>query len=152
MHRPKINDKNVMRPARQHPNPGHWAEVRAAALERDGQACRCCPNDTASGVSLEIHHRHYGTWGQEGLGDVVTLCVLCHDAITSRIRQTTEYKIASPERVAQRDRPTVTTQPVAVQSAPERRDRPGLPSVRAAAVRVAPVLRTVLPLRDKPHR
>ena len=28
--------------------------MRLAALERDGYACRCCPNDAASGVTLEI--------------------------------------------------------------------------------------------------
>jgi hypothetical protein len=35
---------------------------------------------------MELHHRHYDTWGNEGLEDVVLLCVSCHDAITSTIR------------------------------------------------------------------
>jgi len=150
--RPKINDRNVMRPACQHPNPDHWAEVRTAALHRDGQACRCCPNDIASGVSLQIHHRHYGNWGQEAIEDLVTLCVLCHDAITSRIRETTEYNIVPPERMVRPDRPTVTTRTVTVQGTPERRDRPELPRGRPASVGVGPVLPTVPPPRDKPQR
>lgn len=152
MNRPKINDKKVLRPPHQHPNPEHWGHVRTAALERDGQACRCCPNDTASSVSLQIHHRHYGNWGQEALDDVVTLCVLCHDAITSRIRATTEYNIEPPERMARPAIPTVTPQTVTVQGKPEQRDRPELPSVRTAPIRVELGLRAVPPPRDRPRR
>jgi len=152
MYRPKINGKNVMRPQRQHPRPDHWNALRIAALERDGRACRCCPNDTASGVPLEVHHRHYETWGHETLDDVITLCVLCHDAITSRIRETTEYMIAPAERMARPDRPTVTTRGVTVEGPSERRDRPELPNIRTVPVSVSPAPRFGLPPRDKPRR
>lgn len=152
MYRPKINDKNVTRPSHPHPNPDYWNALRVAALERDGHACRCCPNDTASGVPLEIHHRHYENWGHELLEDVVTLCVLCHDAITSRIRETTEYMIAPAERMARPDMPTVTPQTVTVQGVPERRDRPNRPTVQTSPVRVQSAPRAGPPPRDKPQR
>lgn len=152
MHRPKINGLSVMRPPHPHPNLAHWNNLRIAALERDGHACCCCPNDAGSGVPLEIHHRHYANWGHETLDDVVTLCVLCHDAITSRIRETTEYTIAPPERMARPDMPTVTTQTVIVQGIPPRRERNSLPTVMSSAVNVQPVPRAGLPPRDKPKR
>lgn len=150
--RPKINGLNVMRPPKSHPNPDHWNEIRMAALERDGFACRCCPNDSASGIPLEIHHRHYENWGKEQLEDVVTLCVTCHDAITSRIRETTEYLIAPPERVPRPDRPTVTTQDVAVLGEVPRMQRADRPTVTLGSVSVQSKPSNNLPPRDKPKR
>lgn len=152
MHRPKINNMTVMRPPRQHPNPDHWNALRVVALERDGHSCRCCPNDSASGIPLEIHHRHYETWGWERLEDVITLCVLCHDAITSRIRETTEYTVAPPERQPRPERPTVTTVTVTVTEVSERRDRPTRPTVTASTVTVEPSSGSAFPPRDKPIR
>lgn len=152
VHRPRINGLSVMRPPRDHPNPKLWNELRIAALERDGHACRCCPNDAASGVPLEIHHRHYETWGRETLADVVTLCVLCHDAITSRIRETTEYTIAPAERMPRADRPATTVATVAVDGEPERRERVERPAVSTPRVTVEPSRHTGLPPRDRPRR
>jgi len=152
MFRPKINGKNVTRPSHPHPNPGHWDEVRAAALERDGHSCRCCPNDAASGVSLEIHHRHYNTWGRETVDDVVTLCVLCHDAITSRIRETTEYKIVSAKVMPRADTPTVTPALVSVRGEVAPKERPVRPTVMLTRVSIQPSLTAGLPPRDKPSR
>lgn len=152
MHRPKINGLTVMRPSHPHPNPSHWDSLRVSALERDGHACRCCPNDAASGIPLEIHHRHYANWGHESLDDVVTLCVLCHDAITSRIRETTEYTVAPPERMARPEKPTVALQPVTVSGPREVRERPAIPSVKTSPVSVEVAPRGGLPPRDKPQR
>jgi hypothetical protein len=54
---------------------------------------------------MELHHRHYDTWGEEGFEDVILLCVSCHDAITSVIRsrrmargdQTLKQEVVSKE-------------------------------------------------------
>ena len=56
-----------------------WQEKRAAALERDGHACRCCP----STEQLEVHHRRYPeVLGEEPLEDLTTLCRGCHAIIS----------------------------------------------------------------------
>jgi predicted HNH restriction endonuclease len=52
-----------------------WAELRAAALERDGHRCRFCD----SNQSLEVHHRRYPEeWGTETVDDLTTTCADCH--------------------------------------------------------------------------
>ena len=48
---------------------------------------------------MDLHHRHYNTFGAEALHDVVMLCRSCHEAITSRIRD---------ERYAMGDRSMTT--------------------------------------------
>ena len=77
----------IYRPAKDHPNPRHWAHIRRIALLRDGQACRTCWKSAKDGHSLECHHRHYDNWGRERPEDVVILCNRCHDLFTSDIRQ-----------------------------------------------------------------
>ena len=87
-----INGKKALRPGAAHPDPAHWEALRASKLAEQGNACACCPNDAAS-YPLELHHRHYENWGKEQPEDVVILCRLCHDYITSRFRFTDEYKV-----------------------------------------------------------
>ena len=77
----------IYRPAKDHPNPKHWAHVRRIALLRDGKACRSCWKSAKDGHSIECHHRHYNNWGRERPEDVVILCDRCHDLIKSDIRQ-----------------------------------------------------------------
>ena len=77
----------IYRPAKDHPNPRHWAHVRRIALLRDGKACRSCWKSAKDGHSIECHHRHYDNWGRERPEDVVILCDRCHDLIKSDIRQ-----------------------------------------------------------------
>lgn len=78
------------RPPGSHPKPAHWDAIRAQALERDGNQCRCCSakdGDVFPGygrVRLEVHHRHYDNWGHELLDDVTVLCKECHRGITDR--------------------------------------------------------------------
>ena len=83
----KIAGRLTKRPSSAHPAPAHWAELRAAALSAAGHACRCCPASEAEGYALELHHRHYDTFGAETLEDVTVLCRQCHEAIHSRLRQ-----------------------------------------------------------------
>lgn len=56
-----------------------WQQLRTAALERDGQACRIC-NATRR---LDVHHRTYKHFGDEPLGDLVVLCRECHELFHS---------------------------------------------------------------------
>lgn len=88
-----INGHQALRPAGNHPSPAHWEALKAAKMAQQGNACACCPNDIHSGYQLELHHRHYENWGKEHLEDLVILCSLCHEYITSRYRILDDYKV-----------------------------------------------------------
>jgi hypothetical protein len=74
-----------------------WRTRAAAIRGRDGGRCRAC-NRQEEAVRLEVHHRTYGMPGLCGRcvltgvedDDLVTLCIDCHDAITS-IRRRLRY-------------------------------------------------------------
>ena len=87
------------RPPGAHPDPGHWRQIRSAALARD-QGCRLCG---ASG-DLEVHHRSYARWGHEGLEDLTTLCRGCHELVTgAQMRRRDARRVPPPDsRVAVR--------------------------------------------------
>lgn len=51
-----------------------WHLLRAKALTRDGYKCCLC-NSTDT---LQLHHKHYETLGEEDLEDVYILCKTCH--------------------------------------------------------------------------
>ena len=127
-----INGKRAMRPAGNHPRPSHWENLRALKLEEQESACACCPNDSKSGYQLELHHRHYENWGNEKPEDVVILCSLCHEYITSRYRVLDDYKVEAG-----------TLPP----------PRPGLPEIevrtRALPTQTPPVTRPGLPTVEK---
>lgn len=65
--------------------------LRDRMLERDGYACRCCgrtEEEIADNpkISLQAHHRSYrylGLGDDRELGDLVTLCSVCHRAVHS---------------------------------------------------------------------
>lgn len=64
-----------------------WAEKREARKKIDGNKCRTCHHD-GSQHRLEVHHATYDNFGHEDVeNDLITLCVRCHDAITSVTRQ-----------------------------------------------------------------
>lgn len=63
-------------------NSRTWRLKRREILKRDNYECRTC----CSKEDLEVHHRHYRNLGNEELDDLITLCIQCHDAITSSIR------------------------------------------------------------------
>ena len=51
------------------------AKQRQKALERDGYKCQIC----GSTENLEVHHiKHREDGGTDALGNLVTLCALCH--------------------------------------------------------------------------
>ena len=51
-----------------------WKERRDRQVKIDGGACRLC----GSTGHLNVHHRTYDRRGDEGPGDLVTLCQPCH--------------------------------------------------------------------------
>lgn len=73
-----------------------WLALRAAILRRDGHCCRNC----SSGEELQVHHwtplpEHRGEVDESGYGrgenplivdesGLITLCRLCHEAMTER--------------------------------------------------------------------
>lgn len=73
------------RPAAEHPNAVYWMILRKLVLEEQGSKCATCWN-TSQEMQLELHHRHYNNFGSENREDVIILCKLCHEAITSSIR------------------------------------------------------------------
>ena len=74
-------------PAKDHPNPRHWKQIRRIALLRDGHACRTCWKTARDGYLLECFHRHYESWGRECAEDVVILCVRCRDLHRNEMSQ-----------------------------------------------------------------
>lgn len=123
-----INGRRALRPSANHPNPGHWDSLRALKLEEQGQACACCPNNMQSGYQLELHHRHYENWGKERPEDVVILCSLCHDYITSRFRFLDEYSIETGALPPPRPGlPAIDIRPAEQLRAAQPVERPGLP-------------------------
>ena len=81
----KIDGRLVMRPAKYHPNPEEWYGLRDLVILEQDNECGVCWR-SGEHYKMELHHRHYDTWGNENLEDVILLCVSCHDAITSVIR------------------------------------------------------------------
>ena len=136
-----INGRQALRPPQPHPNPLHWEALRARKLAEQNNCCATCPNDIASGYRLELHHRHYDNWGNEKPEDVVLLCVVCHDYITSRFRYTDEYVIEAGTQPPPRPGlpPVEITESTALTSAAQPA-RPGLPSIEPQATEIpAPV-------------
>ena len=63
-----------------------WTRKRATRLVLDGQRCRLCD----STEDLEVHHRpgSYQLIPNESVeNDLTTLCRVCHELITDRIRR-----------------------------------------------------------------
>ncbi len=54
-----------------------WALLRVKALTKVNYKCVACESTD----TLQLHHRHYQTLGEESLDDVVILCKKCHDLL-----------------------------------------------------------------------
>jgi hypothetical protein len=54
-----------------------WALLRVNALTKVNYKCVACESTD----TLQLHHRHYQTLGEESLDDVVILCKKCHDLL-----------------------------------------------------------------------
>lgn len=122
----------IERPARNHPNREAWEEMRRLVFKEQEGRCATCP-----GPFEELHHRHYNNFGNEAREDVVGLCRLCHEAITSRLRacryeqgQLSTIKIAElvsvSEAVVFRPPPKTVDIPSSVNSEEPARFRPKL--------------------------
>lgn len=55
----------------------NWALLRVKALTMVGYKCVACKSTD----TLQLHHKHYQTLGEESLDDVVILCKKCHDLL-----------------------------------------------------------------------
>lgn len=61
-----------------------WKTLREQVIKRD-KMCRIC----GSSADLQVHHipKSYKQLGQENPDDLLTVCGLCHDIITSELRR-----------------------------------------------------------------
>ncbi|MBX3547782.1 MAG: hypothetical protein KF748_01375 [Xanthobacteraceae bacterium] len=59
----------------QHIASGQWQNLRRRVKQERGNRCERCG---AENVSLALHHKHYGTLGNERSQDVEVLCQECH--------------------------------------------------------------------------
>lgn len=74
----------MKRPSGEHPNLEYWNWLRDKIIEERGAKCQAIAHHTReAGYQLELHHTHYNTWGREKLEDMLLLCNVCHEAITS---------------------------------------------------------------------
>ena len=65
-------------------NSDGWRKKRQERLEIDHHECQTC----TSQEDVEVHHRHYNALGNQNVEtDLITLCRLCHNAITDVIRR-----------------------------------------------------------------
>ena len=78
--------------------------LRDRMLERDGYACRCCGRTLEEiadnpKISLQAHHRSYryvGLGDERELGDLITLCSVCHRATHSAKSNLRRFTDKSP--------------------------------------------------------
>lgn len=54
-----------------------WYVKRQQRLTIDNNRCRTC----GATDSLTVHHVSYERWGDEAMGDLLTLCAACHEAV-----------------------------------------------------------------------
>ena len=58
-----------------HINSPYWKELKKKVIARRGERCEMC---LKSGQQLDLHHKHYKTFGRERQKDVQLLCRPCH--------------------------------------------------------------------------
>ena len=68
-------------------------KTRDEVLERDNHTCQLGLLFGIARLSgaectdrLEVHHKHYDTYGSEITEDLITVCSRCHDIITGYVR------------------------------------------------------------------
>lgn len=65
-----------------------WHFTREAALSRAQHKCQRC----GKLKDLEVHHKHYGTFGREQPDDLTVLCIRCHDEADEQRRRQSHRK------------------------------------------------------------
>lgn len=57
--------------------------VRQYVLKRDNYTCQCCGAHTTAkkAVKLHVHHLESRKMGGNAPGNLITLCITCHDAL-----------------------------------------------------------------------
>lgn len=53
----------------------YWRELKEKVIRRRGHKCESCG---CTACSLDLHHKHYQTFGRERQKDVSLLCRNCH--------------------------------------------------------------------------
>lgn len=59
-----------------------WRDKRARVLERDARICQACLKRSAT----QVHHKTYDHVFDEPLFDLISICDVCHDALTQMDR------------------------------------------------------------------
>lgn len=65
-----------------------WQQKRLAVFRRAGGLCEVCRKAPAR----EVHHKSYGTFGQERLEDLLALCPPCHRWEDEKLRTEREIQ------------------------------------------------------------
>jgi len=68
-----------------------WKRLRERVIAKRGRKCQRCKSTTRP---LQLHHKHYNTFGHERTKDVLLLCVDCH-LIEDRLRRKKTYENAN---------------------------------------------------------
>jgi hypothetical protein len=53
----------------------YWRQLKQKVAKRRGNKCEQCKS---SALHLDLHHKHYETFGRERQKDVLLLCRQCH--------------------------------------------------------------------------
>ena len=54
-----------------------WLKIRELLIEWADHKCKKC----GSGKNLQVHHKHYRTFGDEMPWDLIVLCKKCHEDV-----------------------------------------------------------------------
>lgn len=60
---------------RKHITSEKWKKLRERVIAKRGKKCQKCRSTTRP---LQLHHKHYDTFGNERMKDVRLLCMDCH--------------------------------------------------------------------------
>ena len=72
----------------QHISSAEWKSLKHKIIEQRGNRCECCGQE---GASLDLHHVHYRSLGNEQPEDVELLCSECHSKADEARRPKRDY-------------------------------------------------------------